>query len=204
MNYKYYIWDIGGTLFDTLSTSVRAFQQTLAIFQLSASDEAIYEQLKKTSTGEAAKFFVGNLAEDFLQKYHEIERPMQENPLSFQDTAEVLKSVVEKGGKNYIISHRDLQVVDFLENAHLIEYFSYVITSNDHFARKPNPESVDYLVDRFGVEREKALMIGDRELDILAAKNANVKAVLFSPDGFLQVPEADFTVKSLSEVLKIE
>jgi FMN phosphatase YigB (HAD superfamily) len=47
-------------------------------------------------------------------------------------------------------------------------------------------------------------MIGDRQLDIMAAKNAGIKGCLYSPDGFIQVPEADFTVKKLIEVLSLE
>ncbi|MDR2465111.1 MAG: HAD-IA family hydrolase [Streptococcaceae bacterium] len=203
MTYNYYIWDIGGTLFDTLQTSVKAFQDTLAVYEVHASSDEIYNHLKTTSTGEAAAFFMGEKAEVFLKKYHEIERPMQENPIVFEGARETLKAITERGGKNYIISHRDLQVVDFLETAHLIEYFSYVITSNDHFARKPDKESVDYLIDRFGVVSEEAMMIGDRELDILAAQRAGVISVLFSPDGYLKIKEADFTISHLNEVLEI-
>jgi len=142
--------------------------------------------------------------DEFLTKYHEIETPMQENPLLFPDSRAALEGVVNNGGKNFIISHRDLQVVDFLETCHLIHFCSYVITSNDHFARKPSPESLQYLFDRFGVEKEKAIMIGDRQLDVFAAKNAGIKSCLYSPDGFIQVKEADYTVKHLIDVLDLE
>jgi len=204
MDFKYYIWDIGGTLFDTTATSVKAFKQTLEEFGKIGDEKKIYELLKESSTPIAAQYFMGEDSEVFLKRYHEIETPMQENPMMFPDTREVLQEVVKKGGKNYIISHRDLQVVDFLETCHVVEYFTYVITSNDHFQRKPSPESLNYLFDRFGVEKDKAIMIGDRELDVFAAKNAGIKGCLYSPDGFIQVKEADYTVKTLLDVLKLE
>jgi HAD superfamily hydrolase (TIGR01549 family) len=203
--FNYFIWDVGGTLFDTYTTSVAAFEKTLAEFGLSASKEDIYQQMKETSTGEAAEYFAGSELKDaFEKRYHEIETPMQENPEPFPDTAKTLEEIVARGGKNYIISHRDLQVVDFLENRDVIKYFSYVITSNDGFPRKPAPDSINYLVDRFGVVPEEALMIGDRELDILAGKNAGIKAALFATDDIVQVPQADYTIHHLSDVLDLK
>lgn len=204
MKYKYYIWDVGGTLFDTTVTSVKAFSQVLREFGQSATDKEIYKQLKETSTGEAADFFIGKeRSQAFQLRYHAIETPMQENPIMSPGARETLEKVVENGGKNFIISHRDLQVVDFLETCHLIHYCSYVITSNDHFARKPSPESILYLIDRFGVEPDKALMIGDRELDVLAGKNAGISSALYAPDGFIQVKEADYTIRHLSDALSL-
>ncbi|MDR2833605.1 MAG: HAD hydrolase-like protein, partial [Streptococcaceae bacterium] len=123
MKFKYFIWDIGGTLFDTTATSVKAFAQTLSEFGQTPDEQKIFELLKEKSTPVAARYFMGDKQDEFLKRYHEIETPMQENPVMFSDTKETLKQVVASGGKNYIISHRDLQVVDFLESCDLIGYF---------------------------------------------------------------------------------
>ncbi|MDR1012808.1 MAG: HAD-IA family hydrolase [Lactobacillales bacterium] len=202
MKYQYFIWDVGGTLFDTLKTSVKAFAQVLEEFHLQFFKSIIYQKMKETSTEEAAKFFVGAQNLDrFINRYHELEASMQKNPDNFPDTKQTLKTIVEKGGENYVISHRNLQVVDFLKSKHLLQYFSYIITKNDGFPRKPSPVSIQYLFNHFGVKAQKTLFIGDRALDVMAGKNAGVKTALYSTDDLLKVKEADYVIHRLTEVL---
>jgi len=129
---------------------------------------------------------------------------MQEDPIIFEDTKSTLKAIVERGGKNYIISHRDLQVVDFLETKEVIQYFTYVITSNDGFPRKPDPTSIQYLFDHFGVKAEEAIMIGDRELDVQAGNNAKIDTALYSTDGLVDGKDANYVIHHLSDVLSLE
>jgi len=200
MKYKYFIWDVGGTLFDTLQTSSEAFAKTLKEFGRSTDFEQIYRRLKETSTVASAEFFVGQKSDEFLKRYHEIEQSMQDDPALFPDAAATLKAVVENGGKNYIVSNRDLQVVDFLEKKNLIQYLSYVLTRNDGFARKPSPEALYYLFDHFAVVPKETLMIGDREVDVLAAKSAGIAQALYSPDGLIKIA-ADYTITRLSEAI---
>lgn len=51
--------------------------------------------------------------------------------------------------------------------AHLIEE---VVGIDQDFPRKPNPASLNYLIDTFHLERTDTMMIGDRRLDIEAGK----------------------------------
>jgi HAD superfamily hydrolase (TIGR01549 family) len=202
--FKYFIWDVGGSLFDTVNTSARAFVDTFAEFGISVSQKDVYRQLRETSTAQTAAYFSPeDKTSEILARYREIEKPRQENPEPFADTAQTLADVIAHGGKNYIVSNRDLQVVDFLEERDVIQYFSYVITSNDHFPRKPDPRSLNYLVERFGVGRAQALVIGDRELDIMAAQNAGMKSALYAVDDVVQVPAADFVIHHLHEALTL-
>jgi HAD superfamily hydrolase (TIGR01549 family) len=204
MNYKYFIWDVGGTLFDTVTTSAKAFVKTFNEFGIIADEKEIYQHLRETTTNDTAAFFAPkDIVDKVIARYHEIETPMQENPEPFGETKEVLKRVVENGGKNYIVSNRDLQVVEFLEAVDVIQYFSYVITSNDHFPRKPDPTALEYLVSHFDVEKDKALMIGDREVDLLSGKNAGIKSVLYKTDDLVSEKDADFVIHHLLEAVEL-
>ena len=58
------------------------------------------------------------------------------------------------------------------------ELFKEMITSSEDVPHKPNPASLNLLVEKFKVKKEEALMIGDTSFDALAAINANIKSVL--------------------------
>ena len=45
------------------------------------------------------------------------------------------------------------------------------------FAWKPAPDAVLYLMDRYGMSREDAVMIGDRDCDLASGRNAGVGSV---------------------------
>ena len=42
------------------------------------------------------------------------------------------------------------------------------------FARKPAPDAINHLIDRYHLDPEKTMMVGDRKLDIEAGINAKI------------------------------
>ena len=197
MKYKNYIWDLGGTLLDNYESSTRAFEETLRKYNIFVSHDDIYQALKK-STDYAVNKFARNIP-DFLKQYKEAEKVLLEEPILFDGASEVLEYIVQSGGKNFMISHRDNHVLDILESAGIAEYFTEVVTSDSDFPRKPNPQSVKYLIDKYNLTN--ALMIGDRLLDIEAAQKAGITSMHFGGD--LEIA-SDYHIASLDEIKEIK
>ena len=82
-----------------------------------------------------------------------------------------------------MISHRNHLVLDILKKAGINQYFTEVVTSESEFARKPNPESMLYLKNKYAMT--SALAIGDREIDLQAARAAGIEAQLFDGEKLL-------------------
>ena len=61
--------------------------------------------------------------------------------------------------------------------------FSEIITSDNHLARKPDPEALTYLIDKYNLDPSETAMVGDRPLDIQAGQNAGIKTILFDEAG---------------------
>ena len=74
-------------------------------------------------------------------------------------------------------------------------YFTDVLSAGTTYARKPDPAGNNYLITAHGLDRARTLAVGDRELDVLAAKNAGIDACLVDP----ALPEtvADWRVRDL-------
>ena len=150
MNYQDYIWDLGGTLLDNYETSTAAFVQTLKEFGLQAGHDEVYK---------------ANEAEELT------------HPVLFDGAAELLKRIVAKGGRNFLVSHRDNQVLEILEKTAISSAFTEVVTSANGFPRKPSPDSMIYLKDKYQIS--SGLVIGDRPLDIEAGQAAGFDTYLF-------------------------
>lgn len=186
MNYQDYIWDLGGTLLDNYGMSTRAFVATLADFGIAASHREVYEKLRE-STDAALAYFVPNQP-DFLKAYKKKEAQFLEHPILFEGAKDVLEKVIASGGRNFLVSHRDNQVLDILEKTKIAPLFTEVVTSSNGFARKPDPASMLYLKKKYAIK--KALVIGDRKIDMEAGQAAGFDTVL--ADGS----------KSLIEIIK--
>ena len=175
MKFHDYIWDLGGTLLDNYETSTRAFCQTLREFGQKADHDQVYAKLK-ISTDAAIAHFIPDQP-SFRAHYKNREAQALAKPVLFAGAKELLAKIVNQGGRNFMISHRNHLVLDILKKAGINQYFTEVVTSESEFARKPNPESMLYLKNKYAMT--SALAIGDREIDLQAARAAGIEAQLF-------------------------
>ncbi|MGT2866939.1 HAD-IA family hydrolase [Streptococcus fryi] len=178
MKYRDYIWDLGGTLLDNYAVSTQAFRDTLQHFGIEASYDEIYKQLK-ISTQVAHDYF--KIEDGFLQAYKSIEAKYLETPILFKGASDVLTKIVDEGGRNFLVSHRNDSLLAILEKTGILTYFTEVVTSSNGFARKPSPESMLYLKNKYHID--KALVIGDREIDVEAGQAAGFDTLLL-PESF--------------------
>ena len=84
---------------------------------------------------------------------------------------------MDKGGRNFLVSHRDNQVLEILEKTAIASAFTEVVTAANGFPRKPSPDSMLYLKDKYQIA--SGLVIGDRPLDIEAGQAAGFDTYLF-------------------------
>lgn len=85
--------------------------------------------------------------------------------------------------------------------------FEYAITSDDVTHVKPHPEPILLALDKLGVAREEALMIGDNSHDIEGGKNAGVRtagvAWSFKGEDYLRAQSPDFMLQHMTDLLEI-
>lgn len=67
--------------------------------------------------------------------------------------------------------------MQLLEELGLSGYFIEVVTGDRGFARKPDPEALLYLIDKYDLDKENTYYIGDRLLDVQAAQRAGIQSI---------------------------
>jgi HAD superfamily hydrolase (TIGR01549 family) len=200
--YLHWFWDFDGTLYDSYPRVVRAFQKGLRAKGIAVPD---YEVLKlvKVTLGHAARHYAqGIYADELLAMYAlhaEAEGPA--TLLPYPDVAQVLAVIADAGGRNYLYTHRDQSGVKALERDRLWQYFTDAVTSNDAFAHKPSPDALKHMISKHGLDKRACAMVGDRSIDLDAARNASIDGVLFDPDGFYPKYPAKYRYTSYQQML---
>lgn len=200
------IWDLDGTLFDTYPAVVRAFQSVFRAHHIDLPDEQVLS-LTRVSYRNCANVVAGahgldaaRIMEQFDQAYLQI--PCETQP-PFPGAPDVCRWTVACGGKNVLVTHRaELTSLRLLESFHLRGLFAGWVTGDMGFPRKPNPASFLAALQRFDLQPENALALGDRDLDLQAALAAGVRyTCAFGPDPF-ETP-ADFFVTDFRDLLPL-
>lgn len=101
---------------------------------------------------------------------------MQE-PVLFEGAKELLEEIQAHGGRHFLVSHRDRQVLTLLDQTGIAPFFTEIVTADEGFPRKPDPASMLYFKEKYGIQ--DGLVIGDRPIDIEAGKAAGLSTYLF-------------------------
>lgn len=203
MKYQSFFWDFDGTIFDTYPIMVQAFMQALMqqrVSEIELDEQEIYETMRQHSFGTARQKFSAEFslnAERLERDYRQIERQQISQAQPFTGMLALLQQLANEGGTHYLLTHRNQSAMALLQAADVKKLFTDAVTSEQPFPRKPDPASLNALIERHQVQRPSAIMIGDRTLDIDAGHNAGIAGALFDPgrliDGRSSHPEIDVT-----------
>jgi HAD superfamily hydrolase (TIGR01509 family) len=183
---KYLFWDAGGTLFDTYPAVVEAGRVALKRFGKEASTEWVMA-LYKQSTSYAIRTLADTFSLDeeafqqhFQQSYEDIAAQYQP---PFPGVEAVCRYICESGGQNFIVTHRARVSLAALLEAHgMAHYFTASIAKEDPYPRKPNPAALEALIARYALAPSQCLLIGDRDLDIVAGQRAGIRTCFFGSE----------------------
>ena len=200
--FEYVIWDFGGTLFDTYPAATRVFKEVLSKFGVTAKEEEILEKLKE-STFKAATYFSNKyrLKEGLIEKFYTIENHLEpDKQPPFKSAREVCLQINRNGGNNFLFSHRsNYSMTKLLSYYKMVDLFSEIVSSDNGFARKPDPQAIMYIIDKYDLDHEKVITIGDREIDIESGRRAGIATCLFNPGDFITSTRADYVIDSLEQ-----
>lgn len=204
MRYKHIIWDFDGTLFDTYPVMARAFCETMQAAGIPADYQAVYDAMKIAISGTVRDYQSRyGFGRDVLDAYraHRVALELAEVQ-PFPGALEVLQRVTAAGGDHFICTHRGDSIHELLKKHGVDGYFKDMTTSAHGFKRKPDPEAVQYLLDKYGMDPAETLMIGDRPLDVQSGQNAGTHGCFFDPDG-LTFEAAQYQITDLHELFDI-
>jgi HAD superfamily hydrolase (TIGR01509 family) len=179
------IFDLDGTVVDTLHPTFRCFQEALApALGRVPTVEEIRDRFGPSEPDifadwigkEAAPAAVKRLYACYERLYHEV------GP--FPGVRELLGGLRAAGLKTALFTGRGRPSTDVLLHAmELARLFDTTVTGEEAPRPKPAPDGVRMILERLSVPPSRAALVGDSPLDVAAARAAGVLPIVSLWDG---------------------
>jgi phosphoglycolate phosphatase len=182
--YQAVIFDLDGTLLNTLDDLADGVNHTLAEFN--------YPQRSKQDI----RRFLGNGIERLAKlvlppevteaKFREVYKAFKEyytdhcqiKTRAYDGIEEVLKTLKADGYKLAIVSNKNAEAVAALNQIYFKDYVSVAIGQKAGIRKKPAPDTVLAAMEVLGVAKQDAIYVGDSEVDKATADNTGMDAIL--------------------------
>jgi len=182
MTYKAVIFDLDGTLVNSLEDLADATNYALKFFGQPEHKVEAFKQMvgdgTKTLISRTLPFDKQELVEDVLQKMREkyIEICLDKS-LPYNGITEVVQELVKKGVKLAVLTNKDQKMSQKIVEYFFAGCFKIVKGTTAAIAVKPEPFATLQILEEFKVVPEDALFIGDSNVDVRTAKAAGIKMI---------------------------
>ena len=173
MKYKLVVFDMDGTILNTLSDL------------LSAVNYAMEKSDYPTLTYDTLKGFVGNGIMKMLSRavpkgVENLEKVYadyytehcSDTTAPYEGIVQVISKIKSLGYKTAVVSNKDDYGVKALCEQFFKGLFDIEIGVREGFEKKPSPDLVNIAFDYLGVTASEAVYVGDSDVDYLTAKNS--------------------------------
>lgn len=183
---KVIIFDLDGTLLDTLSDLQKSVNFALSKFDYPLRS---LEQVRKDIGNGVAKLIERSIPhgilnenyakclEIFKQNYRQ---HYDEDTHAYEGMNNTVKMLLKEGYKVTVATNKIIDVAKILLDHHYPHLFDFIQGDADNVKKKPDPNMINNIVDYYKVSKDEVLYIGDTNVDEETALNSEVDYVLVS------------------------
>ena len=183
MSYRIALFDLDGTVLDTLQDLAAATNAVLEMhgLPLHTTDEVrafvgngIAKLIERAVPEGSSAELIAAVLESFKTYYgaHCADRTKP-----YEGITEMLRALRAAGVKTAVVSNKADFAVRELAVRYFDGLFDYALGERADITRKPAPDMVYHVLDALGESAEGAVYIGDSDVDILTAANAGLPAI---------------------------
>jgi len=202
------IFDLDGTVVDTLTPTLRCFQEALAP---ALGRVPTLEEIRDRFGPSEPEIFTawvgeGEASDAIARLYTCYDRVFHEMG-PFPGVKELLVDLRGRGYKTALFTGRgrpSTQVL--LEAMEMDVLFDDTVTGEEAARPKPAPDGVRMILDHLSIPPERAALVGDSPLDVAAARAAGVRPIVSRWDGHqAEVPGGEdlLTVHTVEELRQL-
>ena len=181
MKYKAVLFDMDGTVLDTLGDLAAAVNHTLREFSM--PEHSIAEVAAALSNGAAyliAHTVPAGTPKELTDKvlaayapYYDAHCDILTGP--YDGIVPLMEKLRDRGVKLAVISNKQDTAVKPLAEKYFPGLLEIAVGESAEVRRKPNPDAVLAALRHIGVERGDAIYVGDTEVDLQTARNAGME-----------------------------
>ena len=213
MKYQLAIFDLDGTLLNTLDDLADAANHVLADagFPVRTTDEVrrfvgngyrkLIERAVPAGTGEE-KINEGLSA---FQSYYVNHCAVRTAP--YPGVREMLETLTRNGIKVAIVSNKGDAAVKELNELYFGGLVPFAQGECEGVRRKPAPDTVNRVLEKYATDRKDAVYVGDSDVDVETGKNAGMDCISvlwgFRDEEFLKAHGATIFARDTDELTKL-
>jgi phosphoglycolate phosphatase len=211
--YDTVIFDLDGTLLNTLDDLTDSVNYALALhgFPCRKMDEirsfvgnGVANLMELSISGGLDNPKYENCLADFRSHYS---GNLQNKTDAYEGIMELLEQLSKEDYKLAIVSNKFDKAVKGLNKVYFGEYIKVAIGESEGICKKPAPDTVLKALEELGSTADKAVYVGDSEVDAQAAKNSGIMFVGvtwgFRDREVLEQEGADYIIDRPQELLKV-
>ncbi len=186
MKYTTVIFDMDGTLLDTLDDLADAVSFTMDKFQMPQHSREDIREFVASGVYRLIEYAVpdGRTNSRFAEASETFEayytRHGQERTKPFPGIMNLLSSLKKQGYKLAVVSNKYDSAVKLLAASYFPAVFDIMVGEHEGVRRKPAPDSVIEVMRELNVSTNETIYIGDSDVDIKTAENAGIDCISVS------------------------
>ena len=175
---KAVIFDLDGTLANTLPLCIQAFRQSLEpLINRSISDAEIIATFGPSEEGTIMALAPNHYDKGVADYLHYYEQLHDMCPVPFEGMKEILQTLENRGVRIAMVTGKGKHSTDIsLRHFELAQFFEMIETGSPEGARKT--EGIQIILDGLtGIKKDEVIYVGDAPSDITASKKVGIPII---------------------------
>lgn len=212
--FKAAIFDLDGTLINTIDDLANACN-----YALEKSGYPTHEVIKyKKFVGDGKRKLIERIipsneksdevidkVEGLFDEYYSDH--MFDKTAPYEGIVTLLEELKENKIKLAVVSNKPHKFISEIVEKYFPGVFEISFGHREGYKTKPNPQSVLEVIEKFNINKEECVYIGDSNVDMQTARNANLVSIGvlwgFRDEDELKAEGANFVVESSDEIKKL-
>ena len=213
MKYELIVFDMDGTILDTLEDLKNSMNHTLRLHNMpertldeirSFVGNGIRKLIERAVPANTSEDKIIEIHKDFMEHY---EVHCADFTKPYEGVNDLIKELRSRGYKTAVVSNKADGAVQDLCIQYFPDLFDLAIGEKPEIAKKPAPDMVNMALEQLQFPRKKAVYIGDSDVDVATAVNSNLDMIAvdwgFRTHEFLVKQGAEIIVSQPEEILEL-
>lgn len=213
MKYELIVFDMDGTILDTLEDLKNSMNHTLKLHNMpqrsldeirSFVGNGIRKLIERAVVNGTLEEKIDEIQKDFMAHY---EVHCADFTKPYDGVISLIRELRNRGYKTAVVSNKVDDAVKDLCVQYFPNLFDLAIGERPEIAKKPAPDMVHLALEQLQVSKEKAVYVGDSDVDVATARNSNLDMIAvdwgFRTREFLVSQGAELIVSKPEEVLEL-
>lgn len=213
MKYELIVFDMDGTILDTLEDLKNSMNYTLRLHHMpertldevrSFVGNGIRKLIERAVVNGTSEEKINEIHKDFMAHY---EVHCADFTKPYDGVISLIQELRNRGYKTAVVSNKADGAVQDLCVQYFPNLFDLAIGERPEIAKKPAPDMVHLALEQLQFSKENAVYIGDSDVDVATARNSNLDMIAvdwgFRTREFLISQGAETIVSTPEEILEL-